>query len=333
MKDYSNYKVQFDMVDYSRRWIFEEQLKQEGSNLKVNEKATQMINGIEVPYRAIVRRHGQDHKEFQEERSLDFGKEFDIKLGDYIQYLDEIFLVNTHVDKDNPAYNCTKMIMCNNTMNAKGWDKPINCFLTNSSYGDKGVLDSTFLSSIDGKMLCYIQDNETTKTIVIDMRFIFDHDKSQVYKVVKTETVTTGVGRLRKIVLDKDKTQDEKDDFVNNIAYNAFLDTGGTNPQPTPSNSWNIISDDGNLAIGRMRTRVFSVVDSNKVLSTDNWTITVDQSGLPSGFITIVQTTSNSISIKNNGYNGSGYWKDPFKISFLRTSDNYKLEVEVRLVK
>jgi hypothetical protein len=257
-----------------------------------------------------------------------------IKRGSYISFkyneTDTLnnYIVTSRIEKKN-GYDEGVFLICNNCLNAKGWDKPICAYFNNSSYGDKGVLDTDFLTSIDGKLYCLIQDNDITKNIPLDMRFIFDHDKNEVYKVVKTETTVTGLHKLRRITFDKDTTQEAKDDFANNIAYNSFLDTGGINPQPTPSNSWNIISDDGNLSIGRMRTRIFSVVDSNKVLSTDNWTISVDQTGLTSGFITINKTTSNSISITNN----NGYSTNPIKICFLRESDNYKLEVEVRLVK
>jgi len=111
MKDYSNYKkhVQIDMKDYSGKFHFNEQLKQEGTDIKINGKSTQLINGEEKVIRAIVRNSGVENKEANEERSIMIGKEYAYKYGDYVEYLEDIYLTNVSVDKDNPFFNTAKM--------------------------------------------------------------------------------------------------------------------------------------------------------------------------------------------------------------------------------
>ena len=48
MRDFKNYKthIEFDMRDYSGKFHFNEQLKQEGSFIKLNELENQLINNL-----------------------------------------------------------------------------------------------------------------------------------------------------------------------------------------------------------------------------------------------------------------------------------------------
>jgi hypothetical protein len=82
MKNYSNYKkhIEVDMVKYSGDFHFKEQLKQEGTDIKINEKSTQLIDSVDTNIRAIVRNSGVENKEANEERSIMIGKEYDYKV-------------------------------------------------------------------------------------------------------------------------------------------------------------------------------------------------------------------------------------------------------------
>lgn len=288
------------------------------------------INFSDIPVRGVIgtKKSNGATSDMQEVIQIDPNL---IKRGDYInfKYNDtdtlHTYIITSRIEKKT-GYDEGVFLICNNTLNAKGWTTPIHGYFTNSSYGVKGVLDSEFMSSIDGQLLCYVQDNEVTNKIRLDMRFIFDNDTNQVYKVIKRETVATGVGKLRQIVLKKDTVMSDKDDFINNIAYNAFLDDEIINPQPEPTETNNIVSTSGALSIKMYYSNTFKVVDSLGVDSTDPWIIDVDQTGLIAGHITIGTITSNSIKITNN----KGWSDIPVKLKF--TSGTNVLECSVGLV-
>lgn len=226
MKDYSNYKKEVDMVNFSGNWHFQQQLKQEGSNFKLEGKSSQLIDGAEVPYRAIIRRHGQDHKEGLEERMLEFDKRFDICKGSYIEYNDENYLIYTHVDKDNLIFNDAMMIMCNQSLIWKGLISSIPCYITNSSYGSKGeVHNIEQISDFDARAVILVGINEYTKQIRNGMRFIFNHSKDDVYEITKKTTAYNSLNEKGYISLTcKYVKWVQEDDFENNIAFNSFLE-------------------------------------------------------------------------------------------------------------
>ena len=230
MKDYSNYKKEVDMVNFSGNWHFQQQLKQEGSNFKLEGNSSQLIDGIEVPYRAIIRRHGQDHKEGLEERMLEFDKRFNIHKGSYVEYNDENYMIYSHVDKDNPIFNDAMMIMCNQKATWKGLNKYIPCVLNNSSYGSKGETHNIEqLSDFDARAVILIGISEdtiqNTNQIRNGMRFIFNHSKDDIYEITKKTTAYNSLdGKGYMELTCKYVKWVQEDDFENNIAFNSFLE-------------------------------------------------------------------------------------------------------------
>lgn len=217
MRDYSNYGTyyQVDMRDYSGKWIFEEQLKQEGSIVKVID----YVDDIETEYNVIARKYGNDQDNEDEFRSMCFYKEFPFKKGDYIGYLDDIWMITTHIDKDNPFYNMCKMTLCNNVITLKYENKNYNfpCILSNDSYGSKQSKSDDRIMTDDSKAKLYVQMNEITNKIKKSQRFIFSKSEDDIYSVVDiTKSIYKNTIQL---ILKKEVLRNE-DDLENNIGYN-----------------------------------------------------------------------------------------------------------------
>lgn len=234
MKDYSNYKthIQNDMKDYSGKFHFNEQLSQEGTNLIVNNESYQEIDGVNIDYVGIVRNYGVENKDTSEERSLMIDKQFNIKKGDYLKYLDEDYIITPHIDTDNPFFNTTKLTYCNQTLKWKK-DNIIHeypCVITNDSYGSKTVISGDFLSGIDTKCKITIQYNDFTKNIDVDWRFLFANSKTDIYQITdRTISMSKGIITL---IAKKDVYQLGLDDLDNNIAYNSLFDNPIIEPIP-----------------------------------------------------------------------------------------------------
>ena len=113
MKDYSNYRnhIQKDMITYSGNFHFQQQLKQEGSYVTVNFKEY-FNEDTKEKYHMIIRNTSNEYKENLEERTIMFYKKYNLKTGDIIKYLNEYFLISTHIDKDNPFFDTCKMLRC-----------------------------------------------------------------------------------------------------------------------------------------------------------------------------------------------------------------------------
>lgn len=243
-----------------------------------------------------------------------------VDLGNYIKYKDRTYIV--YEFEDNILSPMARCYLCNNTINSSIFKEPIPAYCTNSTYGDKGVIETTYINEIDGKILLYIQNNKETKSIPLDMRFIFDNDKNQVYKVVKTETVTTG--NLRKIVVAKDDYS-EKDDLANNIAYNRFLDNS---IKEDGTQDFNIISTNGQSLIRKYATNKFTIVNKDGKTTSDKWGISLDYNGNDTNSITIKSQTDNSIELINN----IGYSDKQIKITFENAVLSKKYTLDIKLV-
>lgn len=258
------------------------------------------------------------------EKRIHFRPDVELPVGTLITVnpTEQYIIMEYESNQVSPFANVYK---CNQFLNRHGWDAPEPCYSTNSSYGDKGVIEGDLLSEVDGKVLHYVQDNERTRQIQIEERFVFDHDFRQTYKVVKTETVTNfGFDGVRKIVMSKTESSD-KDDLENNIAYNDFL-WNNNKPSETPD-TYNLISNNGRFEIKKWDTNTFKIVDTDGNDSTDVWTIDIDYNGVGSSNVSIVRTTDNSISIKNIG----GAFENPIIIVF--TLGGNTLSKEIKLIK
>ena len=311
MKDFTEYnKSSNDTMKRSGIKIFNKQLQG-------LESQDIIIDGINE--KGIILNHLNDMNIDVEDRGLNVSLDSSLRYGSYVEVpsLNKMFLAISDVDYHYFYKNC-RIRWCNQTINRINWDSPVYCYATNSSYGDKGVIQSDTLNEIDGKILFYMQDNKKTSEINLDERYIFDNDKRQVYKVVKTETVTNGgTGHVRKIVMAKSEANYEKDDFDNNIAYNGIVKDTEHKDLDT-SNQFNIISTNGNMNIKKYNTNTFKIVDSNNKETNDKWDIKLNYNGNSIDYIVVVKQNDNSISIKNL----LGYSDNKLELEFTNKSDN-----------
>lgn len=244
-------------------------------------------------------------------------------MGDYIIYPNKTYLVLEF--EDNSVVPYAKAFQCIQTINLKGWDKPQPCWGTNSSYGVKGEIDTNFFTLIDGKIQFKIQKNKYTDMIDLGTRLLFNHKKRHVYNVVECEDVLTENTYI--ITVKKTEFLEGKDDLVNNIAYNEYLEVETpVNPNPNPTYSYNVIADSGDLSLKRYNINTFRVVDSYGNNVSGVWTITIDYNGVPESNITIKETGTNYIKLVNN----KGYNALPIKIKFKKNLN--LLTQEVRLI-
>jgi hypothetical protein len=217
MKDFSNYKkhIEVDMKEYSGKFHFNEQLKQEGTNVKINENSSQTIDNIDTVIRAIVRNHGNEYNESKEERSVIIDKKYDYKTGDYVDYLGDIYLTNTFIDKDNPFFNTAKMTRCNYIL--KWMDNGIlneqPCIITNNTKYTGGTKTlASGLTEVDAMVNITIQANNNTNKISYGKRLF---TMKNAWRVTLIDDVTTENVLLW--TLGKDSINYEIDDVDNRI--------------------------------------------------------------------------------------------------------------------
>lgn len=285
MKDYSNYRnyLNVDMRKYSGEILFKEHLKQEGMYVKINGNENTIIGNNEVPYFLIVRNYGIEHKEGLEERLLIFGKEFNIKTGDYIDYLDEKYIINSHVDKDNPFRDSCKIILCNQTIHWKDslGEHTYPCYSTNSAYGSKITATNDYVPEVDTKDKIYVQYNEITKNIDFGYRFMFNHSKKDIFKV--TDFDSGNMTGLIILTCEKDSYLPE-DDLENNLCHieNVSKDT------PTNPTTYNIIGED----------EIKQNIEYTYSLDNGNCTWEIDEESLNVDIAEIISFDDNSCIIK-----------------------------------
>ena len=219
MRDFKNYKkhVEVDMVKYSGTFHFNQQLKQEGSLIKINEQENQLIDNVFTPIKAIVRNTGVENKEGNEERSIIIGKEYEYKAGDYVEYLGDTYITTTCIDKDNPFFNTAKMKRCNFLLKwmYKGELYDTLSIVTNATKYTTGTkaLASAGIVEIDARFSVDIPYNEKTKTISIGTRFIINNIA---WEVTQTD-FTTNQGLLF-LTLGKSSINQETDNLDLGVA-------------------------------------------------------------------------------------------------------------------
>lgn len=93
------------------------------------------------------------------------------------------------------------------------------CITSNQAYGAKINVSSDFIPFPDVKLSIDVQENKITRKLPLGYRFIFDHSKSDIYKIIdKTMNITKGI---IEITCEKDSCL-QYDDLENNIAYQTI---------------------------------------------------------------------------------------------------------------
>lgn len=207
MRDFSEFNSNLNEINKrSGMKIFEKQLKSlEGADIKIDE----------IPYRGIILNHLNDMSESKEDRGLNVQLDTPVKQGSYVIYNEEVYLVVSDIDNHH-YYKTVTLRKCNQTVNLKGWDKPIPCFVTNDSYGNKLLLDSDILSMSDEKCKITIQDNQFTRKILKNTRFMFEHSEHGIFKVFSIDVVYQK--GLITLICKKDTYKEGIDDLEHNVA-------------------------------------------------------------------------------------------------------------------
>ena len=250
-----------------------------------------------------------------------------VMLGSYINYYDYI---EDELDRENAkeemktalVFQMTnnqvspyaKCKICNNTLKWKdetGTIHEMPCYLTNSSYGTKGVIDTTYIDYTDGKIACFIQDNTETRSLKLKDRFCFDRDGNQIYELVKSETLTMGslpqggFNSVRFMVLNKTNDYNyELDDIEHNLAYNKRFEE---NNVPITVD-YSVISSTGFNTVKKGDNNKFTLLKNGEPCIDLGWSITINDNGLVDlGWIVItygdLSKGENYVKIKNiKGY-------------------------------
>lgn len=279
MRNYTGYD-RVDMISYSEQKLFDIQLKAEGKPFKLNNQSSITIDETPIELKAIFRMQGQELKDNSEERSIRISKQIPLKVGDYIEYLNDTYILTSEVDKDFNVFNIAKLTRCNQTINLKGWTTPIYCIAKNDSYGVKLNESGDNLAFRDAKLKVQVQKNDITKAIKLGTRFIFDNSEDNVYRIIdKTSVVDQGT-----IVLMMEKVESQiEDDFANNIAFNGIIST-----PPTPIDY--SITGASSIRIGTEQ-----IYTLENAISTVEWII--DDIDIAE----IINTTFDTVTIKGKG--------------------------------
>jgi hypothetical protein len=283
MKDFSNYKkhVQIDMKDYSGKFHFNEQLKQEGTDIEINEKSSQTIDNVDTVIRAIVRNHGNEYNESKEERSVMIDKKYDYKTGDYVEYLGDIYLTNTFVDKDNPFFNTAKTTRCNYILKwmIDGVLYEMPAIVTNNTKYTLGIKNLTSgFTEADGMFGAIVGYNDIAKNIPLGKRFIVN---GQAWEA--TQLDHSSVPNVLAILLGETSKVSENDNLELEIAdfyqHKYTITLNSTSKSVVEGGTYQIstvVKDDGK-----------EVSSSNVTYKSSNEIIaTVDNKGLITAFKT-----------------------------------------------
>lgn len=217
MRDYSNFNPNpINKLIWSSQKVFNNQLKFEGQEIKIENNLI----------KAIVRNYGNPTNEFKEERFLITGKEIDIQRGDTIEYLGEIYLVITDIDRDNQIYNTCKLKKCNNVLTFQ-YEKDtykIPCILSNATLYSDGLEEKQMTLSNDQRNVL-VPYNRFTNKIQLQQRFVFNHNSVFSVSLIddftfKQMNVDNGLLQLNMV---REQKQTNLDDFENNLADNSHL--------------------------------------------------------------------------------------------------------------
>ena len=224
MRDYSNYYPSYkDVVLENGRVIFEHQLEGfEGKDIEIDN----------VPIRALIQYHTNPLSDAVEDRKLTCWKDVDLKKGSIVKILedDDNYLVITKV-KHNDLVKYTKLYYCNQTLTWQDDSNVIHttpCILSDktSVYSD-GLSKTEFISLGTDQTSIVVQANEHTLKIPLNKRFIFKHDKNNIYEVNRRDNLT--LDGLISFVVKKSLYSPLYDNLELNIAnYN------GKQPEPEP---------------------------------------------------------------------------------------------------
>lgn len=227
MKNFNDYRPPTkDNLMWSANKVFEQQLIDGGHD--------GFIDGQEA--KLIVKDHSNPLNEDKEDKKLYCLDEVNIKRGSMVNFKSEDWIVVTKIES-NDVYKLSKIVRCNNVL--KFQDDELNiheipCKISDktSVYSD-GVEMNKFLALQDDQIMVTIPNNEITKLINLEKRFIFDN--SEIYKLTKIQKLTHP--GLLHLVMTKSPYNSQSDRLDLNLAdYKELPTTPLTPPTPTEIN-------------------------------------------------------------------------------------------------
>ena len=309
-------------------YMFEESLESlEGFDIIINNK---------IKTRAYITNNINEYLENKEMRAMSVRNEIELEKGDYIYFEDKIWIILTDIDNHNSHKRC-KIVKCNRVINLPDCPKQY-AYADDSSYGQKGIVNSTLMTYADGQVKLSTQNNEYTKSIPLGYRLIFGNDKNMVYEVTKNDIITTEASR---IIMLKKTDYDSRYDLKNNIAYNEKkLEFDEDYENPRHNEIYYIIKDTEGYYHGkycpdgydlelckRDCTKIYICDELENDLSDIEFNITsnIDIVNKYDSSVEIVSQGNNYIEVKNlYGYNGND-----FIITFEK--DNIKIPIKIKL--
>lgn len=310
-------------------YMFEESLESlEGFDIIINNK---------TKTRAYITNNINEYLENKEMRAMSVRNEIELEKGDYIYFENKNWIVLTDIDNHKSHKRC-KIVKCNRVINLIGCPQQY-AYADDSSYGQKGVINSTMMTYTDGQVKLSTQNNEYTKSIPLGYRLIFGNDKNMVYEVSKNDIMTTEASRR---IMIKKTDFDPRDDLENNIAYNEKkLELNGyVNPDiPIIETKYKIVDTKKYLHNeycpdgydGKMRynytTKIFVEDENGNDLSDVVFDIesNIDELNSKYKIIKIISQGNNFIEIKNV----AGASDKDLNIIFKK--DNIELPIKIKL--
>ena len=266
MDRYTGYdKPKNRRIHYLNR-IFNEQLRQYGKDIIIDD----------ISHRGVIENNQNPYSENKEDRILKVKLDTELKCGSYVILDNEHYLVITDIDKYEVSKDC-KMRKCRSSLKWKDENNVTHefyCTLSKDSYGSKSLANNEMLTFGDSKGKIFVQDNEFTRKIKTNWRFIMNGSETDIYKVIDiSRATTTG---LIEIVAQKDIKKAE-DDIESSIAFNNFNEVS--------NESKYIIQGSENVKVGKTESYIITphldvdwrVDNSNvaEIISTKNGMCTI----------------------------------------------------------
>lgn len=261
MKDYSNYKKEINMMEWSAKKLFDVQLKgQEGYDVD--------IDGF--PCRVLIQEHTNPMNEFKEERVIVCSLDIDIHRGSVITIGNEKYLTISDID-NNKFHKKAKLTKCNYTLNLSETVQ-LPCIVEDAVKYSSGVDEGKYMKLPDGQLLITLPDIEEIEVIKQDYRLML---YGKTFGVTYDNRTQTGIVKFTVV---QDATQ-EQDDPINGVAYNPITLT-----PPTQT-----FAKFNSLMISGSDTLVINRTQSYEVNSDGNYRFDLDN-----GCAVIMSTTPTS---------------------------------------
>lgn len=239
-----------------------------------------------------------------------------INIGDDILW-NSVHWLCTNVDSDKEIYAKGIIERCNNTLTFQlpnGTTKQYPCISgdKSSTYSD-GTINNKYLTLAEDQILITIQNNSDTTQLDYDKRFIFKHDKNEIYKLTKIQ------GLHKEGVLDLTMTKN---------LYNETNDNLELNLADYVANNFVVTILNGDtVSLNTSQTLQLSCEVRNNGVLVSNPTITYVSSDITkatistTGLITPLLAGTITITVTSNGAT------DSISVTIEEViSDNYSIE-------